>query len=67
MGENDTDSVVNNKSKVHKLQNVWLGGCGLIRKENACNPTLTAMCYAIRGVEDILGRDVKPPPTIVTT
>lgn len=36
------------------LQNLYLGGCGVIPTGNASNPTLTAACHAIAGAKRIV-------------
>jgi len=46
-------SVVDLDSKVHDYENLWLGGCNVIPDSMACNPTRTAMAYAIRAAEAI--------------
>jgi len=55
-GVNQTspDSVVDDKSKVHNISNLWLGGCNVIPDSTACNPTRTAMAYAIRSAASIV-------------
>ncbi|KID97565.1 Glucose-methanol-choline oxidoreductase, partial [Metarhizium majus ARSEF 297] len=50
----DEKSVVNQYGQMWKHPNVVLGGCGVIPKANACNPTLTAACFAIHAVEQMV-------------
>lgn len=45
--EDDGHSVVDKHSKVWRVENLFVGGCGVIPTQNACNPTLTAACFAI--------------------
>lgn len=45
--EDDGHSVVDKDSKVWRLENLFIGGCGVIPTQNVCNPTLTAACFAI--------------------
>jgi choline dehydrogenase-like flavoprotein len=55
----DGRSMVDKYSKLWRLENLFIGGCGVIPTKNACNPTLTAACFAIVGarrvVEEICG------------
>ncbi|KAL4769860.1 pyranose 2-oxidase [Aspergillus nidulans var. acristatus] len=48
-------SVCNENSKVWGIENLHLGGLNVIPgpRSNASNPTLTAMCFAIKGAEEI--------------
>ncbi|KAF2421214.1 hypothetical protein EJ08DRAFT_672993 [Tothia fuscella] len=52
--EDDGHSVVDRHSKVWRLSNLCIGGCGVIETQNACNPTLTAACFAIVGVRKVV-------------
>lgn len=47
-------SVVDKTGLVWGLQNLYLGGCGVIPTGNASNPTLTAACHAIAGAKRIV-------------
>ncbi|KAI0895300.1 hypothetical protein F4806DRAFT_503238 [Annulohypoxylon nitens] len=47
-------SVVDRNGCVWGLNNLVLGGCGVIPKGNASNPTLTAACFALAGAKQIL-------------
>ena len=53
-GESKDDSVVDRFSRVWGYQNVVLGGCGVIPTPNACNPTLTAACFALAAAAQIV-------------
>lgn len=53
MGEDAADSVVNKESKVHGFNNLFLGGNGIHPRENAANPTLTSVAYAIWAADAI--------------
>jgi len=53
-GKSKSDSVVGRTGKVWEYSNLVLGGCGVIPDPIACNPTLTAACYAIAAVDQIV-------------
>ncbi|KAL7796746.1 hypothetical protein V8C37DRAFT_400101 [Trichoderma ceciliae] len=53
-GESVKDSVVDRHGKVWGHDNLVLGGCGVIPTGNACNPTLTAACFAIAAVDQMI-------------
>lgn len=53
-GESRTESVVDRWGRVWGHENVVLGGCGIIPTQNACNPTLTAACFAIAAADQIV-------------
>jgi pyranose oxidase len=52
--EDDGRSVVDKYSKVWRLDNLFIGGCGVIPTQNACNPTLTAACFAIKSARKVV-------------
>ncbi|GAB0139046.1 hypothetical protein EsDP_00007262 [Epichloe bromicola] len=52
--EDDGCSVVDRHSKVWRLENLFIGGCGVIPTQNACNPTLTAACFALVGARKVV-------------
>jgi len=52
--EDNGESVVDRNSKVWRQRDLYLGGCGVIPTQNACNPTLTAACFAIVGANKIV-------------
>ncbi|KAI0152756.1 hypothetical protein GGR57DRAFT_513365 [Xylariaceae sp. FL1272] len=47
-------SVVNREGLVWGLENLYLGGCGILPKGNASNPTLTAACHALASARVII-------------
>lgn len=52
--EDDGHSVVDKYSKVWRVDNLFVGGCSVIPTQNACNPTLTAACFAIVGARKLV-------------
>ena len=50
----DGTSVVDRYSKFWGQKDLYLGGVNVIPTQNACNPTLTAACYAIAGARNII-------------
>lgn len=55
MGTNADTSVVDPDSKVWGIENLYLGGNGLISTGNASNPTLTSVAMALRATRKIIG------------
>jgi pyranose oxidase len=53
MGKDADTSVVNENSKVHTVNNLYLGGNGLHPFGNAANPTLTSMAMALKSARYI--------------
>ena len=51
--EDDNKSCCDKNSKVWKFPDLYLGGPNVIPRKNASNPTLTAMCFAIKGAENL--------------
>ncbi|KAK4663383.1 hypothetical protein QC763_608060 [Podospora pseudopauciseta] len=52
-GEKKDDSCCNKFSQIHGVNNLFVGGLNFIPGKNASNPTLTAMCFAIKAAQDI--------------
>jgi pyranose oxidase len=55
MGTSPDDSVVNENSQVWGIDNLYLGGNGLIPRGSASNPTLTSVAMALKASEHIIG------------
>src|SRR5215216_4898597 len=55
MGTSSDDSVVDANSQVWGVENLYLGGNGLIRRGSASNPTLTSVAMAVKAAEHIIG------------
>lgn len=54
MGESSDDSVVDQNSQVWGIDNLFLGGNGLIPRGSASNPTLTSVAMALKASEHII-------------
>lgn len=57
-GESREDSVCDKFGRVWDTQNLVVGGCNVIPTQNASNPTLTAIAFAIAGADQMI-RDLK--------
>ncbi|KXJ85464.1 hypothetical protein Micbo1qcDRAFT_154203 [Microdochium bolleyi] len=57
------DSVCDRYGRVWGTSNLVVGGCGVIPTANACNPTLTAMCFAIAGADKMV-EELRPAPKV---
>jgi pyranose oxidase len=56
MGTSPDESVVNEHSQVWGIDNLYLGGNGLIPRGSASNPTLTSVAMAVKSTEHIIGQ-----------
>ena len=57
IGDSPDDSVADRNCKAWGVNNLYVGGSGVIPKGIGCNPTLTAVAFALRASMDILGLD----------
>lgn len=57
MGTSPNDSVVDEHSRVWGIDNLYLGGNGLISRGSASNPTLTTVAMALKASEHIIGQE----------
>ncbi len=57
--QDDKTSVVSTYSQVWGVDNLYLGGIGVIPNKMANNPTLTACAMAVRSVSKILGCSIR--------
>jgi pyranose oxidase len=57
MGKDAKDSVVDENSRVWGIENLYLGGNGLISRGSASNPTLTSVAMALKATEHIINKD----------
>jgi choline dehydrogenase-like flavoprotein len=53
MGTSPDDSVVDANSQVWGIDNLYLGGNGLILRGSASNPTLTSVSMAVKASEHL--------------
>ncbi|EEP76769.1 predicted protein [Uncinocarpus reesii 1704] len=58
-GKDKKESCCTKDSVVHGHRDIYVGGLNVIPNANCTNPTLTAMCFAIQGVNHII-KALKP-------
>ncbi|KAF8322483.1 pyranose 2-oxidase [Clavulina sp. PMI_390] len=54
IGNDPKISVANESSRVHGIENLWVGGNGNIPDSTACNPTLTSTAIALKAARNVL-------------
>jgi pyranose oxidase len=57
MGTSPDNSVVDENSQVWGIENLYLGGNGLISRGSASNPTLTSVAMAVKSAEHIIQKE----------
>src|SRR5215212_5381316 len=57
MGSSPDDSVVDDNSQVWSIDNLYLGGNGLISRGSASNPALTSIAMAVKSAEHIVRKE----------
>jgi len=60
MGDDRATSVVDAYSRVHGIDNLYLGGNGILPTATASNPTLTCVGIALRAADRLI-RELPPP------